>query len=359
MTKIIFHIGPGKCGSTSIQTSLALSQAGTARFRNPPLDHDLLRKRDPMDDRPARRFAEALRREAQDCDCLVYSHEYCFQRPSVIEEMVRIATDEGAEVVVVGYSRSPSSFIQAAYCQWLFRSPQRTRETWDAVQDLDLDPGLFTGLERTFIAAITTDLRAARQLSGGSIVDWRLGYDDIAARISPLGATLSVGVLPTRGAERSLLEDFYARCGLLEGLPSEFLETGIANRQYDLDLVEATQLAILQGRSTPGPREGNAYFDRATALLADDAAPSGDPLPVLKACVDTMLWPSNRAFAKRYGLDEAAFAPREPITRDQAVAAVFAVHGDRLADPARRDADRARMIARLAGLGYALFRHED
>ena len=286
---------------------------------------------------------------------MVYSHEHCFQLPLAIAKMVQIASVVANDVVVIGYCRSPSSFIQAAYCQWLFRSAVRAREVWEAVADLGLEPSLFTGLERHFIGAVATGFRTARQLSGRSIVDWRLNYSEIEAGIASPEATLSVGVLPLRGSKLSLLEDFYARCQLLDGLPSVFLETAVANRQYDLDLVEATQLAILDGRPLPGPHQDNDYFERATALLSDKMSDEGALVAVLKACADTMLWPSNRLLATQYGLDEAAFPPSNAVTVEQAINTVREEQSRRLASPEGVIARQSRMISRLAGLGHALF----
>ncbi|NWK95550.1 hypothetical protein DM806_07680 [Sphingobium lactosutens] len=353
MKKVIFHIGPGKCGSSSIQHGLsALVDAGNPlSYRM--VDPHLVRALEEPDDHAARtKFSALLDHDLRRHAVAVYSHEMFFQRPAGIAAMVRLAAERADDIAVIGYSRRPSAFLQSAFCQWIFRSPDRAQENWDAALLRGLDPSLFSGLERHFIAAIATDFHSARQLSGRLILKWAPVYDDIEARIRPLGARLSVGTLPTAERPFSLMEDFLKRSAI--ALPPDMAGRRASNRQFDMDLIEAVHMAVLAEGFAPPPHRDNDHLERASALLGKAESRDQPLLAMLKACVDTLLWPQNRAFAARYGMAEDAFAPHRPVAAKQCWDAVAEAQRERATNSAPLLADRDRMLARLGRLLYQL-----
>lgn len=352
MRTVIFHVGPGKCGSSSIQAGLAAMKATDAPFHYRHVNPAMVRALASSDGAAVQDFVALLRRDARQSPCLIYSHEVCFKYPAALGVMAATAAQWADDIRVIGYSRKPSSFLQSAFCQWLYRVPERAREIADAVVARGLVPSLFSGLERHFMAAIATDFRSARQLTGEILFDWESGYRAIADYVEPAGARLSVGTLPTAAHPFSLLADFLDRCGLAVALTPDFLQRR-ANSQLDLDLVEAVHMAVLQGAIQPTSRD-NGWFGAVTPHMEKAGAAMSPLLSSLKNCVDTLWWPSNQAFAERYGIAAGALQPFCSLSTEDAWSAVEAVQADRASHIASWLADRERIIGRMGALIHAI-----
>lgn len=350
---LIVHVGPGKCGSTSIQTELA-RRGSLFEGRSIELPRPMIRHLDTDEsilDAPPQ-LLESASALLADGEVAVVSHEVLFQRRLALRNIVRFLRPMVDEVIVVGYSRRQSGFIQSAYSQWLFRSPARSAEVRGILQAAALEPSHFTGIEAYFVAAMKTDMVSARQLTDNVIFDWHAGYQEIAGLLAPYDVRVSAGFIPREGYEFSLLGDFYRRCGHASALLPATAEK-VTNTQYDADLVEAVHLAIRLGLPAPGPHEHNAFFERDVGLPPLSARPAEDELlDLLRDYADTYYWDSNRAFCQEHGLSEDYFKPRRIVSLEDAEDAVAREAARRRADPdlvARRN---AAIAGRLAGIMF-------
>lgn len=358
MTTLILHVGPGKCGSSSIQRALldrAGPSPGVVRMPPPPLIR--LLEAETVPDAARAQLAAMVADVLARAPVCIVSHEVLFQRRDALSNVLEILRPLVDRVRIVGYSRRQSAFLPSAYGQWWFRSPERTAEVAGIVREAGLVAEHFTGLERCFIAAVRTDMHAARQLSGHAILDWRASYADIERRAAPWEAEVSVGYIPRPGYEFSLLADFYRRCGApFEGVRPQ--ETPPANPQYDDDMIEAVNLAVSHGYAVPRPNEHSLFFDDV-ADVPQREVPAAETafLDLLKAYVDTFHWDANRALCATYGLEADYFRPDRFVGRDEAEAAIADEAARRRRDPdivARRN---AAVAARLAAMTYR--RHLD
>ncbi|MCO5161832.1 MAG: hypothetical protein M9939_11885 [Mesorhizobium sp.] len=349
---LIVHIGPGKCGSTSIQREL--SRPGSPfEGRTFDLPRPLIRELDADD---ALEAAPQLLRLASPLlgtgEVAVLSHEVLSQRPLALTNVIRFLRPQVDEVRIVGYSRRQSGFIQSAYSQWLFRVPVRAAEVRSILEAAGLNPQHFTGLEAHFIAAVKTDMVSARQLTNNVIFDWHAGYEHIARLLEPFDVTISAGVIPRAGHEFSLLDDFYRRCGY-PSVPLPETREERTNPEYDGDLVEAVHLAMQLGLPVPGPHEHNAFFERGVDLPPFPRDPEAeDMIDVLRDYVDTRFRDANCAFCREYGLPEDYFEPRRAISREDAEAAVSCEAARRRADPDLVARRHAAIAGRLAGIMF-------
>ena len=351
MRRIILHIGPEKCGSTSIQAALGadgpLAGVLTGVVLDPYAVHAL------GSDPPAPALLDSFRtviRQAQAAGRpVVLSHEMIFKSLPILTALTRLAQKEADEVIAVAYVRPQSDFLVSAFGQWHFRSAERLAEAADILRRAGLDPELFWAVERHVIAATLEGWSVGRQPSGHLYLDWAESVPERARALERLGVRLSLGCLPGRGHGGPLVADFAGRCGIgevaeLAGLPP-------ANPAYHPLLIEATAAAILAGQDMPAPGEGNDFF-KASSSAALGPAPDMPFLDRLKAHVDTAFAPGNRQLAADHGLPPGRFAPAECIDRASILSAIAEEARRRAAQPADLRQREALARAALAGLAW-------
>lgn len=311
MARLILHVGPGKCGSSSIQSFFATQpnpclQRSLYRPLRPRLISQL--NREPASEEARMEIRDQLERDLADCEALLLSHEFCFQAPVAVRAICQVAERRSDGITIIGYCRRQSAFLVSAYSQWLFRSPKRIGEVNGVVAGLGLDPLLFTGLERQLIASIADDFRSARQLSGYRMLDWSHAYSTLIRLTREHGAVVRCGTLPSRESDTSLIEDFCAKAGLT--LRPGLAEAArlVANRRYDHALVEAINVAASLGLTVMGPHEDNDILDTLTSLLTPTSAVS-EFVSELQVYVDAYFWESNQSLCEQHGLEKEYFRP--------------------------------------------------
>ncbi|MBE9564950.1 MAG: hypothetical protein IMF17_06865 [Proteobacteria bacterium] len=325
MATLIIHLGPGKCGSSTIQQFFATHQKPCVqKTLYKPLNHldiDALNVEQP-DAAILATFTQQLSSDLPACDALILSHEYLFQSPYAIKNLCVLAKKLATKIFIIGYSRRQSEFLVSAYSQWLFRAPKRINEATDTVKELELEPVLFTGLERQVIASIANDFHSARQLSGRSILDWYKSYDKIS-QLTGDSATIRCGTLPKKESDNPLIYDFCTKSELTLDYKTKDALQLTSNVSYDKGVIEAVNIAAGRGFNVPGPHEGNWILE----LLSSNIAPvSKDPskfLSKLKSYVDSYYLESNTKLCQRYKLSEEYFAPATRYSKSEIKDVIF------------------------------------
>lgn len=334
MPRLVVHVGPGKCGSTTIQQFLSTC----ASQLDPPVGfvmpgHESIRKMEPMG--PVafgrRYYFEHLKPALKGCETLVLSHEVLFQMPHLLQCICRHARSDCDEIVVIGYCRRQSAFISSAYSQWLFRAPARVAEVRKTVEDHGYDAQLFSGLERQFVACLLNDFHSARQLSERSILDWNASYSQIEEMVSEAGASTVCSVLPHSTAPHELLNGFCRMAGLAAPktrCPGR-ISWKAANPSFHPDLVESINAVLLRGHQVPGPHEMNQLLAQLSKLIDSDPMQTTSLLERLKLYCDGYYLDTNRALCSKYGLDESRFAVERQIEKREMVDWVDKEHRSR------------------------------
>lgn len=358
MPRIILHVGPEKCGSSTIQRAVVGPKAALRDL----LSGVMLDPRRVLElDRPCpgpeteSAFHALIETHLADRPGLplVLSHEMMFKMVHVLANLSAIARAHAETVIVVAYIRRQSDFLVSSFGQWLFRAPARLAETAEVLRRHGLDPTLFWGVERHLIAAILGGWHIGRQLSGHLYLDWSRALPERAAALDRPGLSLSVGLLPRPGFDIALIPDFLARAGLDPAAGRNLRAVG--NPAYSPALVEAVANAVEAGQPMPGPHEANAFFDRATRAAAGDA-PDLPFLSRLKAHIDTEFEAANGAVARSFGFPAGYFTPATRIDGDAIRREIAAQAAARAAVPEDlRARDRSARVA-LARAAWALYR---
>lgn len=281
------------------------------------------------------------------CDTLILSHELLFDCPRASRNICSIARDLVSTISIIGYCRKQSGLMTSVYSQWLFRLPHRVKEATDVLIDFGLDPILFTGLERQFIASIANDFFSARQITNNNILDWHASYQNVERIVHESGAAIECGLLPDNDSSKSLIQDFCEKAGLTLQEKMEKASKKIVNISFNHDLVEAINSAVTIGLTVPGPHDCNEDFEKISAKLSPSKFSDSEFITNLKAYVDTAYLNSNHRLCDAYGFDKNYFLPTKQFSKPQIMDIIQS-------ESEHRRADKSTIINRFRMLSASM-----
>jgi hypothetical protein len=372
MAKLVIHVGPAKCGSSSIQHYFSHLQQPSApkkrvnfidsfRRKEPPgekirfaiLDPEKISQlncEEPSESTESY-FTELLSGNLQRSDFFIISHEFLFQCPLAVKNICSMADSQAVDTCVIGYSRRQSDFLISAYSQWIFRAPDRINEVAQVLDGLKLEAVLFTGLERYIVACIVNDFYCARQLSEFKILDWYACYHNLEQLVSGYGTTVKCGVLFGKEANKSLIEDFVEKAGLTfmfnENRNDRQLQV---NTSFNPDIVEAVNNGVVYGLQMPGPHDSNDMFAKLSSKIDQSSSVPSEFILHLKSYVDTYYEQSNMQLCDKYDLPKDCFIPPERINKSE-ILEIIVDEGQKRSSNYPQVIEQYRMLsARLAEL---------
>lgn len=358
MNRIVLHVGPEKCGSSSIQNAL-----GSGSEKLDEIVHAVKLVPDDVlklnTDSPAQediaRFRQIIKgaTAAHPGKTLILSHEMMFKMTNVLVHLSNISHEYADEVIVIAYIRRQSDFLISSFGEFLFRSPERISEAAEILTDNGIDPSLFWGVERHLIAAILGGWKVGRQLSGHLYLNWSKSIPKRTAALAPTGAKVSIGVLPRAGFSMPLISDFLSRAGLDPEAGANV--DRVRNPSFHPSLIEAVVNAIEAGHPMPGPHEANDFFDLINSPEVQTIGPEAPFVTLLKAHIDTVFEKRNVELAEALNLPADYFVPDERIDLPTIRAEIDREATIRAAIPERlRDRERASRAA-LAQMVWAAY----
>lgn len=320
MARLIIHVGPAKCGSSSIQHFFSIQNKPcvekTAYFLLNAIEIHKLENQ-PDDQQATNYFQEILSKNLVNDNCLILSQEYLFQTPLVVNKICQLARDSTDDISVIGYCRQQSNFLISQYSQWLFRTPKRISETNKYIDHLGLDWKFFNGLERQLIASVYSNFTSARMLGGYPALNWNDSYQKLTEHISNKNINIHCGVLPNRDSTKTLLEDFCEKAKLTLLAETKNTESQISNPSFSIHIVEAINNAILHGYEMPNPHSKNSLIESLSANLTQKSKTQSDFIVKLKTYIDGYYWESNKLHCNRYNLNPDSFVNPKPINKSQ------------------------------------------
>jgi len=316
--KIILHVGPEKCGSTSIQKAIisgtdSLGSEISGVLINPRLASNL------NVDNPSNATIKEIRSiiskkiKSTSSKKLMLSHESFFKMPLSIANLTKIAAEYCDEVVVILYIRNQADFIESSFGQWIFRSKDRLLENNRILNRHNIDSAFFSGTERHLIAAIFSNWRSSRLLSGHMYINWIDSISRIEDALLETKTVLKVGMLPTSTFSFSLISDFLIKSGVST---EYYKETGeVLNNSFHPAMIEATVNAIELGYKMPGPHDNKFYINyNGTDIQRLSSKP---PLiNELKKIINGKFYNQNNAVAKKFDIPKEYFIEHPDENRE-------------------------------------------
>ena len=319
MTSLVLHVGPPKCGSTSIQQFFATQERPCVENIHytllDPLEISELNREQPSESILST-FTQLLADNLTGCDVLILSHEYLFECQYAIKNICNLAKNLVTEISIIGYSRRQSEFLISSYSQWGFRVPDRITEAILVLEKIKLDRVLFSGLEQQLIVSIVNDFYDYRY-EEYRIFDWYHSYKGIRQLIDKSGAVVKCGVLPNKEFGNTLIHDFCKKSGLT--LHDEINDTSqqIFNMSFNQDLIEAINNAVAFDLDVPGPHENNDVLDLLSNKMVKTTNDSSEFLSNLKSYIDSYFFSLNQQFCHEYDLRETYFAPSAQFSKQE------------------------------------------
>lgn len=315
--RIVLHLGPAKCGTTSIQKpALKGYKSGGTRLSAVPLNPEHLKKKlnDEDADLPTLdqlRSKISMKIKNENPDVLVLTHESIFTTQNALRHISHLSSEFTNDVCAVAYVRRQSDYMVSSFGQWYFRHKGVMSRARNALIEHNFDPDLFLAVEIHLIASIL----GGWGLSGHDYLNWRESIQIRRNILEALGVPLSIGVVPNASFPFNLFEDFVYRCGFHDAV--NIPEAKIENASFDPAAIEAIALAVLAGYSMPGPH-GHKEFC-ASLFKGEMAKPKLDLsfLDFIKDRVDTIFEAENMYLAEREGLPALYFAPRNKISNEE------------------------------------------
>jgi len=353
MKKIILHIGPGKCGSTTIQNFLSqYPRPCREEFDYEQIDPSLIQalNSDNPEQEALDNFIEKLRITAQTSDTFIISHESLFKATKSIHNICEAAACFYQQILIIGYSRRQSDFVKSAYSQWLFRSPQRIHEVTTAINSINLNSQLFTGLEKQMIAFVLDGPFSARQLSGQVIMNWWQGYREIEDITATRGTNVLCGSLAEANENNSLIEDFCAKSGLHPRPESLRACQQTANQKFHEGLIEAINNAHIMGQANIEPHDHNSLLETLSNQLPRQRTFDNKFTALLGDYIDSFFWQQNQLLCSKYNLDPEAFRPQRFIDKTAALQAINEESDRRANEATETIANYRSLAAELATL---------
>ena len=270
MKKVILHVGPAKCGSSSIQFFFETNRkACKERVKFMMLGHNIIDKLNTeyASEQVLKDIRRLINKNFKSCEVLILSHEYLFQCPIAIKQLCAISSNLSYETLIVGYSRRQSDFLVSSYSQWMFRSKKSVEETQDILIANKINYILFNGLEQQFIAAVINDFNIAKQLFKINILNWYDSYKHIDSLVSDYNVKIKCNTLSRVNESTNLIEDFCVQSELTIK-PNILKKTAIRkNTKLNSYFVEALNNAIIFDITIPNMHDDNELLIKISQLM--------------------------------------------------------------------------------------------
>ena len=321
MRKLIIHVGPGKCGSSSIQEHFKSNERDyslqSTSFLH--LNANWIGKVHKSNNFPEERpETNRVKNSAARHQTLILSHEYLFQKPRAVSTICKKLEQYFQEIIIIGYSRRQSEHIKSSFNQWIFRSKERLLESYNCLKKHGINPTLFTSLERYLIAGALTDFRSTRQLSGDLILNWHKRYSRLDELTKNTNTTVKCGVIPIpqTAKSNSLIKDFHLKAGLQLINSRKHQQETQANPQFNQTLVEAvSNFQLLNETKLVEPHKKNKELAAISQALTANSKNKTTFEMQLESYIDSFFWNSNIKFCDKYDLPTESFEPKEILTQ--------------------------------------------
>lgn len=321
-TKVVFHIGPGKCGSSTIQGFFHdIRRPGSPKSAFREIHPDIIKQlHQGIEISAFRPLEKELTKLIKRHELVILSHEVFFQCPQALVKLCAFVSQFPTEIQIIGYSRKQSQWLNSAFSQWIFRSQERLLENEQILLEHQLRPTAFTALEQHAIAAVLSDFKSARQLSNVSLLNWHEGYNHMQSLVAPFNASLKVGVVPTAAFPFNLIQDFCKKAGLTikeKYLPATTIRS---NSRFHPQLVEAISVGVKSGMISYHPHQQNDALFKLSKQLPKEHPNNAAFMSVIEAYIDGYFATTNQQLTTDFGLPDHYFAPAQEINKASAIA---------------------------------------
>ena len=341
--RFVFHIGPIKTGSTSIQSFLEKEAKINPNIEykriSPNHFFDLTNKNNS--EKAKQYFKHLFKTKAKHGGgkSCIFSHECMYQRPENISRLAELAHDISDQVSVIGYVRQQSRHYRSHYSQFHYFNQEIQAKVSETFKQNQLNQDLFTGLEAFLAALCLSDFAIVKHKHRDEYQNWRRMIQ-ISDKLISSETELLLGVVPRENYKFSLIEDFCKKAGISRTQEKD-QETDIHTHKALPDAaVEILNQAARSGLNFPSKKpEHLKCFEtfrskqhHNSGLKLHDAK----LIESLSNYIDSYYLNGNQELCRKFNLPISYFQPSETITKQEIVNSIIEANTLRSKNPTER-----------------------
>jgi hypothetical protein len=319
MRKLIIHIGPPKCGSSTIQTFLKQKpfvekvkfKTITAKTINSFKEHNTTSE-------SFNKFIKQTKKDLRNYNTVIISHEYLFGHTALIKEL---CTQTNADDIrIIGYSRKQSKFLISAYAQWEFRSKESFDYYNNILKQNNISPIYFTGLEAFLASVILSDFNSDFSDPRYRLFNWNRYYNEIKEAIP--NSKVFAGCLPSQTYSFDLIDDFCKKADLTPKTRKINQSKKKVNIKFDSTLTESVYNALSYGIYSPESKYHNYYMEDLSTKLGRSVKSDDTFIKQLSNYIDYSFTESNKNFCNQYNIPESELRSNKEISKVEIISLI-------------------------------------
>ncbi len=314
-SKLIIHVGPPKCGSSTIQNFAKQKPfKGKVAYRfifGPEVDTYNIKD---IDSKEFKAFIKSLNKDLRQNDAVILSQEQFFPDAFTVENICKqVDTDN---IVIIGYSRRQSGYLISAYNQWEFRSHLSYNYFSEVLVQNNINAVYFNGLETFLLGVIFSNFNPPLKSPRHRLYNWGLYYQKLKEASKPY--TLIANCLPSKDYAYNLIEDFCHKTGLEIKKKKLHLLQERNNTQFDPILTESMHNALSFNIDVlPDEHKNNKELHRLSNMFHHNKYKKTAFVQMLANYIDSEFLSSNKDFCVSYNIPLTEFEPEKALTRDE------------------------------------------
>ena len=346
--RFVFHIGPIKTGSTSIQSFLEQEAKNNSliEYKRIKPDHFFSLRAKGKSQSATEHFKRLFERKIstdqnnQNKTC-IFSHECMYQRPENIARLIEIATEFSEDISVICYLRQQSKHYRSHFSQFLYFDQPLVSKIEEVFTNNGLNLELFTGLESFFIALCLSNFKIVQPSGPGQTEyqNWQR-IIKISDKCQPFGVHFIAGLIPQQPQHGSLIQDFCNKAKIKRNNSEAPTNDIHIHTALPDPAVEILHQAIKNNLNLPSKKPEHLPCFKAfrSKKFHNNKFHLHDQnlLKHLSDFIDTHYLPSNKTVCQRFNLSPNYFTPSTRRSGEEIEAIIQDTHQQRLNHPLQR-----------------------
>jgi hypothetical protein len=354
--RFVFHIGPIKTGSTSIQAFLEAEDEinPTIEYKRIKPDYFFNLGQDVSSQQSIEHFRVLFRRKTRKSTSpktCIFSHECMYQQSSSIPPLLEAAFSFSDDLRVVAYVRPQSRHYRSHFSQFLYFDGQLHGRVKVVFAQNGLTLELFTGLEAFLVALALSDFAIVRSNQELEYQNWKRMIS-IDEKLSSYNVKLAVGLVPNSRHRYSLIDDFCQKAGILRYTDLQDVSDIHVHAALPDAAVEFLHQAKMHGLTIHArkPEHLSCFrnFRQSNFQNKDLNIHDSRLIDNLSNYIDRCYMQANQEVCDHFGLPIDYFTPSREIRKEEIVACIQQEQCDRENSPIKRIRLQSRLLSEVA-----------
>jgi hypothetical protein len=308
MKELIIHMGPGKCGSSSIQNFLQKNNLKNKYYFYHLLPPKVIQE---ISFGKIKKYIYFFKSILDKHKKIILSHE-CLSNAkhfNFIKFICKMAFENKFKIKIIGYSRKYSDYIHSSFNQWHFKNINLNLSCINFCKNNNINYKLFNGVEIYFIVGVLSNFKAC-----GYTKDWFYLYNTIIDIVSDYNAKVIPFVIPSKKLKFCLINDFCKKANIKLNV-----KVKRSNKMWNEKFLESYRIAILNNILENNKKNNffTYYSKKLNIKFPNDK--NYDFLISLKSYTDSFYYNNSKNFCDKFNINLNYFEPDNFVSYDEIV----------------------------------------